>query len=47
MGQQGHQVAVNHFLITRHLRDYLLLLLDLKTKGRRKVRVRADGQLVA
>ena len=29
MGQQGHQLVLEHFLLTRHLREYLTLMVAL------------------
>lgn len=33
LGEMGHQHVKNNFLITRHLRDYLLLFLSLYHRG--------------
>jgi hypothetical protein len=40
MGARGRQLAVDRFLITRHLRDFFLLFLAMQGRGQRVVRVR-------
>jgi trehalose synthase len=43
MGARGRQLAIQQFLVTRHLRDLFLLFLALRADGRRLVRVRLGG----
>jgi trehalose synthase len=47
MGEAGREVAIAEFLLTRHLRDYLLLLIALRAGDRRHVKLTFDGEFVA
>lgn len=43
MGDKGHRFVRDNFLITRHLRDYLTLIISLLDPGRRRVEI---GKLI-